>query len=86
MGAVGRAGKGQEGYKNGGELGNPSMERKRHQNGAKMESKWSQNGAKLERKGTENGCGGARCREGLGVAAATREASQACGVLRVRVS
>ena len=54
-GASGGAGKGQERDKNGGEVGNPKMERKRDQRGAQKESKWSQTGTNMESKWRQNG-------------------------------
>ena len=56
MGASGGPRKGQERAKNGGEVGNPKMERKSYQNGAQKVPKWSENGAKKEAKWSENGC------------------------------
>ena len=55
MGASGGAGKGQERDKNGGEVGNPKMDRKSEQNGAQKVPKWSQNGTKMESKWRQNG-------------------------------
>ena len=55
MGASGGPKKRQETAKNGGEVGNPKMERKRDQNGAQKEPKWTQNGAQKGPKWSQNG-------------------------------
>ena len=54
MGASGGPRKGQERAKNGGEVGNPKMERKRDQNGAQKVPKWSENGLKKGATLSEN--------------------------------